>query len=464
MAITFQINHQYAHGEINLHPLAAVAGPTEVDVTSPSQLLTPRIYTLLIRLKGKPHMGNTINAGQQTYRAVGEYLQRVRENSEQPKGERSQRNESSPQSLRKPSDTDLLKVLVQLASLPEISKAFRQDEVEQKQESNDSSEMNREKNPLKSIAASVLDWAMDKWPETTTAIKKIGSQALDYIGKGKFGGILKKGLEAVGLGSATSTAKAGASAATSTAAAAGGLAGISTMFQGGEMVAAANKVGGLTGRKVGGIGGLTASVGAGLALNAVGIGLGPIGWAGLLVGGIAAGGLFGSRLGDKDMWKTEGKRIQKLVDGGVEIPDALRHSQMLTRGRSKEELVHKSYPPDFVGMTPEGWVNNKFALSRDENDLKGQDIWGNAAFFEKFGNDWLKTFNEDQRLAIAQLVIEAGLVREHHGTIDVAWTPEIEAVIKESITRTTEAPEDSEKFPTTNNEIGSDELPNSSDA
>ena len=115
-------------------------------------------------------------------------------------------------------------------------------------------------------------------------------------------------------------------------------------------------------------------------------------------------------------------------------------------------------------MTPDGWVNNKFALSRDEKDLKGQDIWGNAAFFEKFGNDWLKTFNEDQRLAIAQLVLEAGLVRERHGTIDVAWTPEIEAVIKEKIIGATKAPEDSEQITPADNESDSDELSSSSDA
>lgn len=414
-------------------------------------------------------MGNTINASQQAYAAVGEYLQKIKNSAEQSQDERTQNNSSSPHSIRKPSDAELLEVLLQLASLPELGKAFGVDEAEHKRETSTSSEKKRDTSSLTSLATSVLDWAMDKWPETTTAIKKIVSEVLDYIGKGKTKGILKAGLDALGLGSSTSAAKAGASTASSGAAstgtsATGGLAGISTMFQGGEMVAAANKLGGVLGRKVGGIGGLTAGVGAGLALNAAGVALGPIGWAGLLVGGLAVGGLFGSRFGDKDMWKTEGKRIQKLVDSGVEIPDILRHSQMLTRGRSKEELVHPNYPQDFVGMTPEGWVNNKFALSRDEKDLKAQDIWGNAAFFEKFGNDWLQTFNEDQRQAIAQLVLEAGLVREHHGTIDVAWTPEIESVIKENIIAATEVPANSEEeFATTPN-TDNDELLNPSHA
>ena len=108
-------------------------------------------------------------------------------------------------------------MLVQLASLPEVGKALGLDDTEQKQESNTSSEKNQEKNPLKSIATSVLYWAMDKWPETTTAIKKIGSEVIDYMGKGKAGGIFKTGLEALGLGGSASAAKAGASTATSAA-------------------------------------------------------------------------------------------------------------------------------------------------------------------------------------------------------------------------------------------------------
>lgn len=211
---------------------------------------------------------------------------------------------------------------------------------------------------------------------------------------------------------------------------ASGAAGLYSMFEGGKLVADANKVGGSKGAKAGGIGGLTAGLGAGMALNAAGIALGPIGWAAILAGGLIAGGLAGWRLGDRDRWKTEGKRLEKLLKNGVEIPQELLGAMNLTRGRSKEELIHPGFPADFVGMTPDGWVNNKFTNSRDEKDLQPQDIWGNACFFEKFGNDWLGKFSEEQRFEIAKSALDTGAVREKFGTIDVRWTPELEEKIR----------------------------------
>jgi hypothetical protein len=172
-----------------------------------------------------------------------------------------------------------------------------------------------------------------------------------------------------------------------------------------------------------------------MALNAIGIGLGPIGWGALLVGTLVAGGLFGSRLGDKDRWKTEGKRLGKLMEKGIDIPEELQGARQLTRGRTKEELVNPNYPRDFVGQTEQGFVNNKFALSRDEKDLQPEDIWGYAAFFEKFGNDWLGTFNEEQRRSIAKAALDSGAVREKYGTMNITWNPELEEKIK-SVTET----------------------------
>ena len=237
-------------------------------------------------------------------------------------------------------------------------------------------------------------------------------------------------------------ANAGASATTATTStlgtltsAASGFAGVYSMIEGGTLVAQANKVGGLRGRKAGSIGGLTAGLGAGMALNAIGIGLGPIGWGALLVGTLVAGGLFGSRLGDKDRWKTEGKRLGKLMEKGIDIPEELQGARQLTRGRTKEELVNPNYPRDFVGQTEQGFVNNKFALSRDEKDLQPEDIWGYAAFFEKFGNDWLGTFNEEQRRSIAKAALDSGAVREKYGTMNITWNPELEEKIK-SVTET----------------------------
>lgn len=246
-----------------------------------------------------------------------------------------------------------------------------------------------------------------------------------------------------GVASATTSGStaAGSSGAQSLSAASGlqtagnvmsGLAGLYSMYEGGSLVAAANQIGGVRGRQAGGMGGVTAAFGAGMAINALGLALGPVGWAGLLVGGLVAGGLIGSRLGDKDRWKTEGKRLSKLLEQGVQIPEEMLGAMSLARGRSKEELIDPRYAADFAGNTPHGFVNNKFANTRNEKDLHPEDIWGYAAFFEKFGNDWLGKFSEDQRRSIAQAALDSGAVREKHGTVNINWTPELEEKIKTS--------------------------------
>lgn len=118
--------------------------------------------------------------------------------------------------------------------------------------------------------------------------------------------------------------------------------------------------------------------------------------------------------GDSDKWKTEGNRLLALKKQGVEIPDELLGPAYLTKGRSKEELIRGDLAPDFVGLDENGtWVNNRFATSRDENDLYAFDKWGAAAFFELFP-DWLK-MSEDERYTIAA----AAKGNEHHGTFDI---------------------------------------------
>lgn len=211
---------------------------------------------------------------------------------------------------------------------------------------------------------------------------------------------------------------------------ASGLGGLYSMYKGGDMVLDANKVGGVKGRQGGAIGGATAGLGTGLALNALGFALGPIGWAGILAGGLLGGGLAGSRLGDKDMWKTEGKRLGKLLDKGVSIPESLQLPRQLTKGRKLKDLINPNLPADYVGVSPQyGWTNNQFANTRNEKDLRPEDIWGYSAFFEKYGNDWLGKFNEQQRREIAQKALDAGAVNEHHGTIDITWTPELDSIL-----------------------------------
>lgn len=169
-----------------------------------------------------------------------------------------------------------------------------------------------------------------------------------------------------------------------------------------------------------------AGAGLGLSLGAaaplLGLSTGPLGWGalGLMAlggAGLGAGGAFLAGMFDRDMWKTEGKRLNKLVDDGVNIPDELMGATQLTKGRSKQELVNLEQSKVDQGM----YGNPTFAQSRKESDLNPQDIWGTAAMFEKFGNDWLGKFSEQDRLNIAQKALDAGAVREHHGTIDIDW-------------------------------------------
>jgi hypothetical protein len=151
----------------------------------------------------------------------------------------------------------------------------------------------------------------------------------------------------------------------------------------------------------------------GLGLNATGLALGPVGW-GLAVGVPAIGALAG-KLFDKDEWKTEGKRLAKLRDQGVFVPQGMGAEQ-LSGGRSKEELIAIEKQNIAAGKSG----NVKFAESRNEKDLTPMDIVGYATFAE---NDpqW---FNRpvEERLQVAQRVLDQGLVRERKGTVDVNWS------------------------------------------
>lgn len=167
-----------------------------------------------------------------------------------------------------------------------------------------------------------------------------------------------------------------------------------------------------------------AGLGAGLGMAAPLVGLGPLGWGGLglmaLGGGLLGGGLGAiGRIGDKDMWKTEGNKLKKLQDQGVYVPQGLIDSMPQNKGRSTEELVARAKASG---------GNVKFAESRKESDLAPQDIVGYAAFAQN-DPDWFKKPLQ-QRLAIAQQALGAGAVREHHGTIDVDWgkVPDVNAV------------------------------------
>ena len=84
----------------------------------------------------------------------------------------------------------------------------------------------------------------------------------------------------------------------------------------------------------------------------------------------------------------------------------------------------KTMSKDFVGYNDKGqWVNNKFANSGKDADLKAQDIQQFATNFETFGKEY-SVLPEEKKLQMMQIALNNGLVREHRGTVDIAWTDE----------------------------------------
>lgn len=124
--------------------------------------------------------------------------------------------------------------------------------------------------------------------------------------------------------------------------------------------------------------------------------------------GIGAGvgalvGYFGN-FGDVDAYKTEWKRKKDLFDKGI-ISEAQLGPEP-RKGRSKEELIAEAQA---MGG------NVTFAGSRNESDLTPADIQGYATILEEAHKRGIPP------LQLAEMALQSGAVREHHGTIDVEW-------------------------------------------
>ena len=123
-------------------------------------------------------------------------------------------------------------------------------------------------------------------------------------------------------------------------------------------------------------------------------------------------------------------RWDNLVNQGVlsmEDSLALRDPNSPNwRGRQAQGLAE-----DFVGYDEAGqWVNNKFARSRRVEDLRPEDIVGSQTFYESFGNDWIGSFNHQQRLAIAQKALNDGQITEGRGMIEIKDPAYVEELYK----------------------------------
>lgn len=159
--------------------------------------------------------------------------------------------------------------------------------------------------------------------------------------------------------------------------------------------------------------------GAGLATSGAAL-LGaavPFAWP-IVLGGLLAGGGIGAlgKIGDKDRFQEEWKRKKKLVDDGLLPPEAL--GEMPKVGRTRDQLVDRNFAQDFVGYRPDGsLVNNKFAMSRNESDLRPEDVIGYAANYETLGPDYGSASHE-QRMEFGRRALGENLFREARGQLD----------------------------------------------
>jgi hypothetical protein len=146
-------------------------------------------------------------------------------------------------------------------------------------------------------------------------------------------------------------------------------------------------------------------------------GLGPIG----VLPPFTAAAAIGSLLRRQPQTQVEEKRWNKLRDAGFEIPAWVKDGVDI---KDPHAGYNDKLAADHIGMTDQGWNNNKFAQSRNEADLRPEDLLGYASPVETFGTSWTKA-DEGTRKSILQQALDAGAVDEHHGTVDINWTQEL---------------------------------------
>jgi len=138
-----------------------------------------------------------------------------------------------------------------------------------------------------------------------------------------------------------------------------------------------------------------------------------------------------------DVWKNKGGTsagaLQGIASGaaigspggpiGMGIGAALGGIASLFGGKSRtrvEEERRKALAEQGIDIGPiKAWENNRaFADSRNESDLTGGDISNAASLYGLFGGKWGQA-DPALKAQIADEALKRGLVREHHGTIDI---------------------------------------------
>lgn len=142
---------------------------------------------------------------------------------------------------------------------------------------------------------------------------------------------------------------------------------------------------------------------------------------GRVILGMATGGLSevanaARGLWDKDRFKDEYNRAQKLRDSGINWNF---NADAPSAGRSRDQLIADA-------LSTGGNVD--FARTRDESKLTGKDLVGYSFLPETFGSAYANAGLEKQ---IAAAEMAKGAVNEHHGTVDWSggFTPDLKSKI-----------------------------------
>ena len=153
--------------------------------------------------------------------------------------------------------------------------------------------------------------------------------------------------------------------------------------------------------------------------------------------GLGKAGVFGRA---STTMFNEQERMEKLLKEGVIDESMVKdRARFGPKGTKSDQGYREDMGADFIGLTdkagtgsgeiqesgPGQWLNNKFAKSRNTSDLMAEDIWGYAAFNERFGKDWMGTSEENRRNA-ANKALEMGLVQEGKGTINIGENQEFD--------------------------------------
>lgn len=153
----------------------------------------------------------------------------------------------------------------------------------------------------------------------------------------------------------------------------------------------------------------------------------------LIGGGVGlAAGLGNNLLFKKSISQIEKDRWEDLVKdlpatkGLVAQVKAGRKSEPNYKGRTD-----KTSAPDFVSTNPQGaWVNNKFASSRKESDLRPEDIWMSQDIIRAGGSNY-GDWSPEAKRKLSEEALSRGMIREKRGGLYAKSDTDLEKLARE---------------------------------